>query len=81
MKIEWIYCIDVCNALNRGCCVGCHSEEEEGYPSPMLDFKPSNNKHGQPSKINGYGCCIFHDLTRDDWAKIIRYMRKEERSN
>lgn len=44
----------------------------------MLDFEPPVNKHGKRSNIEGYGCCVFNDLTRNEWAKIVRYIRNEE---
>jgi hypothetical protein len=78
MKLKWVYCVDIYESLGKNCCNGCHMEEEEGYPSPMMDYQPKNNAHNHPSNIRGYGCCIFHNLSRDDWAKVVKYKRKND---
>ena len=80
MKINHIYinCLDVKKVIPFECCDSCHSDFMEGYSSEQEET-PKDNNNGKSSSIIALTCCSYPDnISRKDYAKILKIKRKKE---
>ena len=73
--MEKITCNDVRKVFPFGCCESCH-EDWDYDPFYISERTPEDNINGVESSVVAELCCTAPELSRSDYAKILRLKRK-----